>query len=121
MAVNLAGLLCVQTPLRHGTHCWVLHPGFANQVVGEARAGINNKSRSHHPNMVSMLNDGEQWILFKKIHRRNTPLMFPDDAQAGSRTTCDAMLWASGKTERWVRWSSQYLREKVDDDSDSEK
>ena len=100
-----------QNPVRHGTHCWVLHPGFAGQIVGEARAGINNRSRSNHPEMVAACADGEQFILFKKIYRHDTPLLFPDD-HTGPQRMCDSVLWTSGKSEKWVRWLSKYLREK---------
>lgn len=102
----------VQIPLSYGTHCWVLHPGFPNEVVGEARAGVNNRSRSSHPELVSACKDGEQYILFKKIHRHDTPLLFPDDANIGPQKMCDVVLWTSGKAEKWVRWSCKYLREK---------
>lgn len=105
-------MLCAQNPIRHGTYCWVLHPAFPNEIVGEARAGVNNKSRSHHPHMVAACKDGEQYILFKKIHRPDTPLLFPDDAHGRSRKMCDSVLWKSGKSEKWVRWTSKYLREK---------
>jgi hypothetical protein len=77
-----------------------------------AKAGINNKSRSYHPEMVSQLKDGQQFILFKKILRKDTPLIFPNDAHIGPIKTCDAVLWASGTSEKWVRWSSVYLQEK---------
>ena len=39
-------------PLRYGTHCWVMHPGFNNDVIGIARAGVNSRSRSHHTDLV---------------------------------------------------------------------
>lgn len=98
----------------------MLHPGFPNEIVGEARAGVNNKSRSHHPHMVAACKDGQQYILFKKIHRHDTPLLFPDDAHIGPLKMCDAALWVSGKPEKWVRWSSKYLREKCEADPTEE-
>lgn len=66
--------------------------------------------------MVSACKDGEQFILIKKIHRHDVPLLYPDDANVGPSKMCDAALWASGKKEKWVRWSCRYLREKVDED-----
>lgn len=81
-------------------------------MVGEARAGVNNRSRSHHPHMVSACRDGEQFILFKKIYRHDTPLLFPEDDSVGPIKMCDSALWASGKAEKWVRWKSKYLLEK---------
>ena len=108
---------CSQTPIRHGTHCWVFHPGFGNQIIGEARAGVNNKSRSNHPDMVAMLKDGEQWILFKVIHRHDVPLMFPDDPHLGPHKMCDSVLKMTGRAETWVRWSSKFLRAQVDEDT----
>jgi hypothetical protein len=89
-----------------------LHPELPGEIVGEARAGVNNKSRSHHPEMVSACKDGEQYILFKKIYRHNTPLLFSDDGDRWPIKMCDSALWKSGKPERWVRWLSKYLRDK---------
>lgn len=65
-----------QTPLKHGLHCWVLHPGFPDEVVGEARAGVNNKSRSNHMDLVESCADGEQYILFKKNSTTIHPCFF---------------------------------------------
>ena len=104
----------VQIPLRHSTPCWVLHPGFNNDVVGEAKAGVNNKSRSQRTDLVSACKDGQQYILFKKIHRHDAPLLFPDDAHIGPIKMCDAVLWAPGKAEKWVRWPCRYLVAKLD-------
>ena len=101
-----------QIPLRHGTHCWVLHPGYNNEVVGEAKAGVNNKSRSQLTHLVTSCKDGQQYILFKKIYRHDAPLLFPDDAHIGQIKMCDAALWAPGKVEKWVRWPCRYLRDK---------
>ena len=56
-----------QVPLRPNTTCWVLHPGFNNEVVGVAKARVYNKSRSVHKHLVSACRDGEQYILFKKF------------------------------------------------------
>jgi hypothetical protein len=89
-----------------------LHPDLPGEIVGEARAGVNNKSRSHHPEMVSACRDGEQYILFKKIYRHDAPLLFSDDGDSEPIKTCGAALWVSGKPERWVRWLSKYLRDK---------
>lgn len=86
-------MLCwVWTPLNYGTHCWVLHPGFPDKIIGEARAGFNNKSRSHHPEMVSQLKNGQQFIFFKKILRKDTPLIFPNDANIGPIKMFKAVL-----------------------------
>lgn len=104
-----------QTPLKHGLHCWVLHLGFPNKVVGEARAGVNNKSRSNHMDLVELCADGEQYILFKKKFRHDTPVLFPDDPNTGHIKMCDQALWEKA-TEKWVKWKSQYLREKILDD-----
>jgi hypothetical protein len=88
-------------------------------VVGEARAGVNNKSRSNHSHLVAACNDGEQFILFKKIHRHDTPLLYPDDPHIGQAKMCDGALWSSGKPEKWVRWKSRYLRQKsIEDPTD---
>lgn len=106
---NTKRFYAVQTPLRPGTRCWVLHPGFYNTVVGEAKAGVNNKSRSQQKHLVERCKDGQQYILFKKIHRHDTPLLFPNDPHIGSNTMCDGVLWSSGKAEHWVRWWSRYL------------
>lgn len=62
--------------------------------------------------MVAACKDGEQFILFKKIYRHDTPLLFPNDAHIGPNKMCDAVVWSSGKPEKWVRWTSKYLREK---------
>lgn len=78
-------------------------------VVGEAKAGVNNKSRSVQKHLVERCKDGQQYILFKKIHRHDTPLLFPNDAHNGSNTMCDGVLWSAGKAEIWVRWWSRYL------------
>ena len=102
----------VQNHVRHDTYCRVLHPGFPDEVVGEARAGVNNKSHSSHLHMILACADVKQYIFFKKIHRHDTPLFFPDDAHIGPLKMCDAVLWAFGKPEKWVRWVSKYLREK---------
>ena len=81
-------------------HCWMLHPGFSNQIIGEARAGINNKSRSSHLDMVAALNDGEQWRLFKMVHRYDVSLMFLDNSHLGSHKMCDAVLRTYGRAEK---------------------
>ena len=86
----------MQHPLRPGTKCWVLHPGFDNVVVGEAKAGVHNRSRSQQKHLVTACKDGQQFILFKKIYRRDTPLLFPDDAGIGPIKSCDSVVWASG-------------------------
>lgn len=91
----------------------MLHPGYNNEVIGEARAGVHNRSRSHLTHLVSACKDGQQFILFKKLYRHDIPLLFPDDPNVGPLKMCDAVLWASGKGEKWVRWSSRYLREKT--------
>ena len=73
---------------------------------------INNKSCSHHPEMVLQLKDGQQFIIFKKILWKDTPLIFSNDVHIGPIKTCDVILWASGTSEKWVRWPSVYLQEK---------
>ena len=106
-----------QVPLRPNTKCWILHPGFNNEVVGEAKAGVHNKSRSVHKHLVSAYRDGEQYILFKKIYRHDTPLLFPDDAHIGPSKMCDAALWNPGRPEKWVRWPCRFLHEKTEEAS----
>lgn len=102
----------MQAPIRYGVHCWVLHPEYNNEVIGEARAGVNNRSRSHHTQMVAACKDGQQFILFKKVFRHDIPLLFPDDPNIGRDKMCDGVLWTSGKSEKWVRWNCRYLRDK---------
>ena len=104
----------LQDPLRYGIHCWVLHPEYNNEVIGEAKSGVNNRSRSHNTHLVAACKDGQQFILFKKVFRHDIPLLFPHDPNVGTVKMCDDVLWAPGKTERWVRWSSRFLREKTD-------
>ena len=99
----------VQTPLRPGTRCWVLHPGYNFQVVGEAKAGVNNKSRSQQTQLVSRCKDGQQYILFKKIYRHDTPLIFPNDPHIGTNKMCDSVVWSPGNPGQWVRWWCRYL------------
>ena len=103
-------------PLRYGTQCWVMHPGFNNAVIGIARAGVNSRSRSQNTDLVHACDEGQQCILFKKLFRHDMPLLFPDDVLLGPTPTCDSVLWASGKGEKWVRWSCKYLRERLDED-----
>jgi hypothetical protein len=100
----------VQDPLRPGTKCWVLHPGFHGVVVGEAKAGVHNRSRSQQKEMVNACKDGQQFILFKRIYRHDTPLLFPDDAGIGPGKMLDNVVHSSGNKEKWVRWSCRYLR-----------
>ena len=84
--------------------------------MGEARAGVNNKSRSYQTQLVESCADGEQYILFKRIFRLDTPLLYPNDPHTEHIKMCDQALWDSGKVgEKWVKWSSQYLREIVVD------
>lgn len=104
----------MQVALRPGTKCWVLHPGFKNEVVGEAKAGVHNKSRSQQKDLVATCEDGQQYILFKKIYRHDTPLLFPDDANIGKGKMCDSVVRASGRVEKWVRWPCKYLHEKAE-------
>lgn len=78
-------------------------------VVGEAKAGVNHKSRSQQKELVDRCKVGQQYILFKKIHRHDTPLLFPNDPHVGQEKMCDAYVWRSGKAEVWVRWWSRYL------------
>lgn len=99
----------VQDPIRPGTRVWVLHPGFKNEVVAEAKAGVNMKSRSNQKQLVARCEVGQQFILFKKIYRHDTPLVFPDDPDVGSNTMLDSYVWSSGKAEQWVRWWSRLL------------
>ena len=94
------------------THYWVLHPGFPNKIIGEARAGINNKSRSHYPEIVFQLKNGQQFIFFRKILRKDTPLIFPNDTNIEPIKMFEAVIWASGNSEKWVRWPSVYLQKK---------
>lgn len=84
--------------------------------MGEARAGVNNKSSSYKTHLVESCADGEQYILFKRIFRPDTPLLYPDDPHIGHIKTCDQALWENERVgEKWVKWSSQYLREIVVD------
>lgn len=93
-----------------------MHPGFDYVVVGEAKAGVNNKSRSLHKDLVARCKDGQQFILFKKIHRHDTPLLFPYDTHIGSNPMCDKVVWSPGKPEVWVRWWSRCLVDMADAD-----
>ena len=99
----------MQTPLRPGTKCWVLHPGFGHAVVGVAKAGVHNRSRSLNKELVARCEDGQQFILFKKIYRHDTPLIFDKDPGIGLNVMCDSVVWSSGNPERWVRWWCKYL------------
>jgi hypothetical protein len=101
----------VQIPVRPGTRYWVLHPGYNFQVVGEAKAGVNNKSRSQHKQLVDRCKDGQQYILFKKIHQHDTPLIFPNDPHIGRNQMCDGVICSNGNAGKWVRWWSRYLIE----------
>jgi hypothetical protein len=101
--------MVVQIPLRPGTRCWVLHPHFNFQVVGEAKAGVNNRSRSVQQHLVDRCKDGQQFILFKKLHRHGVPLIFPNDPGIGSDKMCDGVVWTPGKDGKWIRWWSRYL------------
>jgi hypothetical protein len=42
--------------------------------------------------MVLQLKDGQQFIFFKKILRKDTPLIFPNDANIGPIKMYDAIL-----------------------------
>lgn len=86
-----------------------MHPGFGHNVIGEAKAGVNNKSRSVQKQLVRRAKDGQQFILFRKIYRHDTPLIFPDDPDIGLNMMCDHVVCDEGSTGQWVRWWSRYL------------
>ena len=98
-----------QTPIRPGTKCYVLHPDYGHHVVGEAKAGVNNKSRSLQKSLVKRAKDGQQFILFKKVYRHGTPLIFPNDPHIAPNQTCDGVVLSAGRTGQWVRWWCRYL------------
>jgi hypothetical protein len=79
-------------------------PRFNGVVVGEAK-GVHNRSRSQQKHLVEACKDGQQFILFKKIYRHDTPLLFPDDAGIGSGKMLDNVVHSSGNKGKWVRWS----------------
>ena len=101
----------VQIPVRPGTKCWILHPGFGTQVIGEAKAGVNNSSRSVQKQLVRRAKDGQQFILFRKIYRHDTPLIFTNDPDIGLNMMCDSVVCGEGRPGQWVRWWSRYLIE----------
>ena len=84
--------------------------------MGEAKAGVNNRSRSQQKELVGRCKDGQQFILFKKIHRHDTPLLFPYDPHIGQNKMCDSVVWSAGNPEVWVRWWCRYLVEFADAD-----
>lgn len=104
-------LLIMQIPVRPGTRCWVLHPGYNFEVVGEAKAGVNNKSRSQQKQLVARCKDGQQYILFKRIFRHDTPLIFPNDPHVGPNKMIDSVVCSAGNAGQWVQWWSRYLIE----------
>lgn len=110
-------IVCVaQDPIRPGTRIWVLHPAVKGQVVAEAKAGVNMKSRSTHKQLVARCKVGQQFILLKKIYRSDTPLLFPNDPNVGPNKMCDAYVWNAGNPEQWVRWWSRLLIDITDEE-----
>jgi hypothetical protein len=77
--------------------------------VGEAKASVTNRSHSQNTDLVDRCKDGQQFILFKRVHRHDTPLIFDKDPGIGANTMCDSVVWSSGNPERWVRWWCKYL------------
>lgn len=77
--------------------------------MGEAKAGVNNRSRSQNTDLVDRCKDGQQFILFKRVHRHDTPLIFDKDPGIGANLMLDNVVWTSGNPERWVRWWCKYL------------
>ena len=59
--------------------------------------------------LVVTCKDGQQFILFKRIHCHNTPLLFDKDPGIEPNKMCDGVLWTYGNPERWVRWWCKYL------------
>lgn len=88
--------------------------------MGEAKAGVNSRSRSQNADLVSRCKDGQQFICFKKIHRPDTPLLFDKDPGIGPNKMCDSVLWSSGNPERWVRWWCKYLIDIAASDHDED-
>lgn len=63
--------------------------------------------------LQELCEDGQQMVQLTKLYRKNTELLFPED-NASSKYLEDYVCPPAPSTV-YVRWSTRYLSEKLDD------
>lgn len=97
-----------------------MHPRYGLKPVAEGVAGNQPTSKTGEDNIARSLlqdlcEDGRQTVKVTKILRKNTELIYPDDADKLSKLLDDYVA-PTATNGPYVPWSTIYLVEKGDED-----